>query len=401
MIPNPFLISGSQEPPIGTEDCQRIHYHAIQMATRGIRPHAIPESLPLATLLERARLNGAETYLFHPADIESLFAGVTLAVYRTIRTLYCSRLGRSIKMVWQILRAMATDAGAVMIPYETVWALCLHMEELRRHSVEVQIERGKDSWWIGQTTPDITVLEGSTMRYQPAITWCLETENVRVLAFRIASREASSEQVQPVLYDAIMAHRRPHPRVATGLLWHLPGWIHTTVPFSLTCHAACARGRIGVEDVHAEFPLMQTISETWERGVAGRVLQASHCAALLDTYLYRIYGYGPLREGEQHAREFTSLIGYNQDPAWQFPLLRELLPVGVGCIDSEGSVLYDGLHYTHDLLSYSQGHPVTLRRSEWSESTAWIYLDGEILCQAHAKELRRRDGSYRHFRSER
>ncbi len=122
MIPNPFLISGSQEPPIGTEDCQRIHYHAIQMATRGIRPHAIPESLPLATLLERARLNGAETYLFHPADIESLFAGVTLAVYRTIRTLYCSRLGRSIRMVWQILSAMATDAGAAMIPYETVWA---------------------------------------------------------------------------------------------------------------------------------------------------------------------------------------------------------------------------------------------------------------------------------------
>ena len=385
MIPNPFLLSGSQEPPIGTEDCQRIHYHAIQMATRGVRPNAIPESLPLAALLASARLNGAETYLFHPADIERLFAGVTLAVYRTIRTLYCSRLGRSIRMVWHILSAMATDAGAAMIPYETVWAICLHMEELRRHHVEVQIERGKDIWWIGQTTPDITVLEGSTVRYQPAITWCLETGNVRVLAFRITSREASREQVQPVLYDAIMAHRRPHPRVATGLLWHLPGGIHTTVPFSLSCHVACARGKIGVEEVHAEFPLMQT----------------SHCAALLDTYLYRIYGYGPLREGEQRAREFTSLIGYNHDPAWQFPLLRELLPVGVGCIDSEGSVLYDGLHYTHDLLSYWQGHPVTLRRSEWSESTAWIYLDGEILCQAHARELRRRDGSYRHFRSER
>ena len=401
MSMNPFLVFGSPFDVIEREDFQRIHYSAVQAAIRGMRPNAIPEFHPLAANSKSARINGAETYLFHPADIESLFAGVTLAVYRTIRTLYCSRMGRSIKMVWQILSAMATDAGAAIIPYEAVWALCLHMEELRRHSVEVQIERGKDIWWIGQPTPDITIQEGSTMRYQPAITWCLETESVRVLAFRIASREASSVQVLLVLYDAIMAHRRPHPRVVTGLLWHLPGAIHTTVPFSLSCQAACARGRIGVEEVHAEIPLMQTISETWERGVAGRVLQASHCAALLDTYLYRIHGYGPLREGEQHAREYTSLIGFNHDPAWQFPLLRDLLPVGVGSIDSEGSVLYDGLHYTHDLLSYWPGHSVTLRRSEWSESTAWVYLDGEILCQAHARELRRRDGSYRHFRSER
>ena len=401
MTTNPFYAHGIPETVLEIEDYQRIHYHALQAAIRGIRPESIPESLPLAALSESARLNGAETYLFHPADIESLFVGVTLAVYRTIRTLYCSRLGRSIEMVWRILSVMATDAGATIIPYEAVWALCLHMEELRRQSVEVQIERGKDNWWIGQTTPDITIQEGSTMRYQPTITWCVESECKRVLAFRIASREASSEQALFVLYDTITAIRRPHPRVETGLLWHLPERILTTVPFSSSWYVACTRGRIGVEEVHAGFPLIQTISETWESGVAGRVLQGSHCAALLDTYLYKIHGYGPLREGERRARAYTPLIGYNQDPAWQFPLLRELLPTGAGSIDSEGSILYDGLHYTHDLLSYWPGHPVTLRRSEFSESTAWIYLNGEILCQAQARELRRRDGSYRHFRSER
>lgn len=167
MSMNPFLAVGSPFDMIEREDCQRIHYHAIQAAARGIRPHAIPESLPLAALLESARLNGAETYLFHPADIESLFVGVTLAVYRTIRTLYCSRLGRSIEMVWRILSVMATDAGATIIPYEAVWALCLHMEELRRQSVEVQIERGKDIWWIGQTTPDITIQEGQPCDINP------------------------------------------------------------------------------------------------------------------------------------------------------------------------------------------------------------------------------------------
>ena len=380
MSMNPFLAFGSPIDVIEREDCQRIHYHAIRAAVRGIRPKAIPESLPLTALSESALLNGAEIYLFHPTDIESLFAGVTQEVYRAIRTLYCSRLGRSIKMVWRILSAMATAATAAVIPYEAVWALCLHLEELRRKSVEVQIERGKDTWWIGQTTPDITIQEGSTMQYQPAIIWCVETEDLRVLAFRIASREAISEQALLVLYEAIMARRRPHPRVATGLLWHLPRSIMKTVPFSSSSYAACARGGIRVEEVHAELPFMQAISETWECGVAGRVLRGSHCAALLDTYLNRIHGYGPLREGERRAREYTSLVGYNQDPAWQFPLLRELLPVVAGSIDIEGKVSYDGLHYAHDLLSYWPGHPVTLRRSAYSESIAWIYLDGEILC---------------------
>jgi len=218
MIVNPFLSPGSQEPPIGSEDCQIIHYHAVQAAARGLRPYAIPESLPLAGLSERAHLHGAETFFFHPADIEKLFARVTMAVYRAIRALYCSRLGRSIKMVWHILRMMASEAGAPIIPYEAVWALCLHMEELRRQEIGVQIERGKANWWIGQTAPDITIQEGASMQYQPVITWCVETKNERVLAFRIASCEASDERGLLVLYDALTANRRPHPRVATGLL---------------------------------------------------------------------------------------------------------------------------------------------------------------------------------------
>jgi hypothetical protein len=82
----------------------------------------------------------------------------------------------------------------------------------------------------------------------------------------------------------------------------------------------------------------------------------------------------------------------------EFELLREFLPEGSSGIDGEGAVPYDGLHYTHELLSYWPGSPVSIRRSAFSESAAWIYLDGEILCHAHARELRRRDGSYRPFR---
>jgi hypothetical protein len=401
MIVNPFLSDSSLTAVLEREDCQRFHYHALREAVQGIHPEVVPESLPLAALRARARLDGAEVYLFHPTDIERLFAGVTLAVYRAVRTLYCSRLGRSIKMVWQLLRAMASAAGAAVLPYEAIWALCLHLEELRRASLEVHLERGHGTWWIGQTTPNIFIQEGSATGYQPAITWCVETRESRVLAFRIAPQNVACESAALALYDAITAHRRPYPRVATGLLWHLPKGIISTVTLSPSCHAACARGGIQVEGTTAELPFVQTIRETWERGVAGRVLRGSHCAALLDAYLSRTHGHGPLREREQREREYTSLVGYNQDPAWQFPLLREFLPLAASTITAEEAVPFDGLHYTHELLSYWPGYPVNIRRSVYAEAAAWIYLNGEILCRAHARELRRRDGSYRHFRPER
>jgi hypothetical protein len=368
---------------------------------KGIYPRAVPESLPLAALQARARLDGAEVYLFHPTEIERLFAGVTLAVYRAVRTLYCSRLGRSIKMVWQILGAMASAAGAAGIPYEAIWALCLHLEERRRASLEVHLDRGQEIWWIGQTTPDIYIQEGTAPKYQPVITWCVEVREPRVLAFRIAPQAMACESAALALYDAITVQRRPYPRVATGLIWHIPQEIISPVILSPSCRAACARAGIKVQEITAALPFFQTLGEAWERGVAGRVLRSSHCGALLDTYLNRRCGYGPLREREQREREYTALVGYNQDPAWQFPLLREFLPLAASTITAEAAAPFDGLHYTHELLAYWTGYPVTVRRSAHMESAAWVYLDGEVVCHAHARELRRRDGSYRHFRSER
>ena len=396
MSDNPFLAPADA---VEHEDCQRIHYQAVRAAVRGIRPESIPASLPLAALVECARLDGAEVYLLHQTDIERLFAGVTLPIYQAARTLYCSRLGRSIKMVWRILRALAEAAGAAVLSYEAVWALCLYLEEPRRASVGVHIERGQDTWWIGQTTPDISIQEHSAAHYQPAIIWCVDMRDAHVLAFRIAPQEESAcDRAALVLYDAITAHRRPNPRAVTGLLWHLPKRIITTIPFSQPCLAACGRGGIQAEQTGVEPPSIQAIRDTWERGMAGRTLHGAHCAALLDAYLNRVQGFGPLREREQRARAYSSLIGYNRDPAAQFPLLREFLPGATSAVAVDGTVPYNGLHYTHELLSYWPGSPVSIRRSAHMEVAAWIYLDGEILCQAYARELRRRDGSYRQFR---
>jgi hypothetical protein len=398
---NPFLASGPSAVALEREDCQRIHYPALRAAVRGMRREALPESVPLEELRVSARFYGAEVYLIHPADIERLFAGVTLEVYRTVRSLYCSRLGRSIKVVWRVLCAMASAAEAAIIPYETVWALCLSLEERRRASVAVPVERGEDTWWVGVTTPDISIQERTARAYQPLIAWCVEAPTQRALSFRIAPLGGATENAALALYDAIMARRRPQPRVPTGLIWHLPKRIITTVPLSQHCVAACMRGGIPVEESTEDIPFLERIRQTWERGVAGRTLRASHCAGLLDTYLRKAHGYGPLREFEQHAHLYASLVGYGQDPVWQFPLLREFLPVAASTINAKGAVPYGGLHYTHELLSYWPGRLVTIRRSPSNDATAWIYLDGEILCQAQARELQRRDGSYHQFRSER
>jgi Mu transposase, C-terminal len=392
MSGNPFLVPASMTTVLDREDCQRIHYQALQAAVRGSRPEALPASVPLGELRERARFDGAEVYLAHPDDIERLFSGITLEVYRTVRSLFCSRLGRSTKMVWRILCAMACAAGMASIPYETVWALCLSLEERRLANVAVPIERGEDTWWVGLTTPDISIQQGTARAYRPSIAWCVEAS--RALSFCIAPLDAANENAARALYDAIMAQRRPQARVPTGLIWHLPERIMTTVPLSQSCVAACTRAGIQVEESTAAIPLLEHVRKTWEQGVAGRTLLASHCGGLLDAFLRRTHGYGPRRVSEQQAHRYASLVGYGQDPAWQFPLLRAFLRADASSIEADGAVAYDGLHYTHEWLSYWPGHAVTLRRSAHTGAVAWIYLDGEILCQAQARELRRRDGSY-------
>lgn len=396
---NPFLDSLSPPVHIDCESAQRIHYAAMQAAASGMYSHSLPASIPLAILKERAQLDGTDIYFLHPAEIERLFANVTLATFRAVRSLYCSRLGRSIRMVWQILQVMANEAGVPPLSYEVIWALCLYLKKQRQESIGVPIARGQDAWWIGQTSLSLFIEERATSLYHPVILWCVEISSSHVLSFRIVPRNEVNIQAPLVLYDALVASRLPQARVATGLLWHLPKQIVSTLSFSQPCLAACQRVGLRIKKERTEEPLViQTLRETWEPELTGKRLPLRACEKLLDTYLYRFHGHGPLREFKQRANASVSLIGYNQDPAWQFPLLRCLLPEHVGTITTEGKVLYDGLHYAHELLSYWPGSSVTLRRSTHAEATAWIYLDQEFLCQAQAEELRRRDGTYRPFR---
>ena len=146
------------------------------------------------------------------------------------------------------------------------------------------------------------------------------------------------------------------------------------------------------------MPVIRALKGAWTRDLARKVLSASDFALILDNYLAKVHGHGPRNAEAMRSRELVNLIGFNRDPAWQFPALRQFLPMHPSIIDADGAVEFDGLHYEDDLLRYWPDHPVMLRRSEQAEATAWVYLGDGILCQAMARELRRKDGSYRPHR---
>jgi hypothetical protein len=368
--------------PLPGELYQRIHVTALKQVVRGIHTNAVPDTIDVAHLKGSLSLDGPESLLAHPADVRRIFAGVTLDTIRTIKRLYCSRLGRSIRMVWQILNDGEQGSETHAISYEAVWAICLFFEEHRRASVDISIERGKETWWLGIVSPDFMLSGSHTPSHRPAIACLVDVLSQRVLSFRIGQTDTLQELIGLALYDALAAQRRPQRLALSGLLWHLPQRIVTEGTLPLQYSTLCRHTGIASEPTTGTQPVLQALRETWATGLAGRTLSPSHCALLLDTYLNTMHTYGPRRTGNLRDHDYGAAQGYSQDPASQFPLLRMLLPRKEGCINDEGFIPWNGLLYRGEFLHLWPGRPVTLRLSAHKPGNAWVYLDGEVLCLA-------------------
>jgi hypothetical protein len=368
--------------PLPGELYQRIHVTALKRVVRGVQTHAVPDTIDVAHLKGCLSLDGPESLLAHPADVTRIFAGVTLDTIRTIKRLYCSRLGRSIRMIWQILNAGEQGSETHALSYEAVWAICLFFEEHRRISVDINVERGKETWWLGIVSPDFTLSGPHTPSHRPVIACLVDVQTQHVLSFRIGPTDVLQELIGLALYDAIAAQRRPQRFAYAGLLWHLPQRIVTEGTLPLQYSTLSRHARIAAESATGTQPVLQVLRETWAASLAGRALSHSHCALLLDTYLNTMHTYGPRRTGDMHDRDFGAAQGYSQDPAWQFPLLRTLLPRKEGYITEEGFIILNGLPYMGEYLHFWPGRRVTLRLSVYKPGNAWVYLDGEVLCLA-------------------
>jgi len=256
----------------------------------------VPDTIDVAHLKGCLSLDGPESLIAHPADVTRIFAGVTLDTIRTIKRLYCSRLGRSIRMVWKILNDGEQGSETHAISYEAVWAVCLFFEEHRRASVDISVERGKETWWLGIVSPDFMLSGSHTPSHRPAIACLVNVQTQRVLSFRIGMADILQELIGLVLYDALAAQRRPQRLAHAGLLWHLPQRIVTEGALSLQYSTLCQHAGLAVEPITGTQPVLQALRETWAAGLAGRTLSQSQCTLLLDTYLNTMHTYGPVAQ---------------------------------------------------------------------------------------------------------
>ena len=381
---NPFLNQSLLNAPLQQEPCQRIQYMAWSKVM--YQPHEamnVPQSLNVARLRMQRRRFGRASSLVHPADVEKMFAGVTLALYHTIERLYCSRHERSIPTVWRLVNAMAQYAKVLPVTYEAVWSICLFLEERRLRATATLLERRDEQWWI------------ASLDYERHTILCLfDPAYAQVLAFHTSDSQ-EMPVYERVLYDAVVSQRRPTSDTPAGLSWSLPRHLFTQDVVPPTFREACIHLGIALIERQERHPFVQTLYEGWNYEYRQRNLPARRWAEAFDHYLDRVYGYGPIRVREERDEANMHLIGYNQDPSWLFPALRLLLPPHEGYVIENGAVLYDELHYTDELLSYWTESPVTVRRSFHTEACVWVYLSGEIMCDAMARELRRHDGTYR------
>jgi hypothetical protein len=381
---NGFNTDTTQTPLLPAELYQRIHVSALQRVLRGVQAHAVPNAIDITYLKGCLVQDGPDSLLAHPADIERIFAGVTLDTIRNIKHLYCSRLGRSILMVWQILNAceQRREGESHAISYEAVWAICLFFEELRRASVDISVERGKETWWLGIVSPNFTLNGPHSQSNPPAIACLIDVQTQHALSFKIGPDDKLLELIGLVLYEAFASQRRPQRLAHAGLLWHLPQQIVTEGTLPLQYSTSCKHAGIAVEPTNGTQPILQAFRETWAASLAGRTLTQSHCALLLDTYLNTMHTYGPRRTDRLRDREFGAAKGYSLDPAWLFPLLRMLLPRIAGRITDEGIITDNNLLYNGDFFQLWPGKPVTLCLSAHKPGNAWVYLEGEVLCLA-------------------
>ncbi len=398
---NPFRSTSVFNLPLTLEVCQQIHAVALLHVARGMEMDAVPGSVPVAWLRELVHRFGTEVCLMHPAEIEQRFRGVTLSVYQRIEALYCSRLARSIQMITRILDAMARCENRPRVHEEAVWAICLYLEERRLQQTSVTTEQLDATWWIGEIVPGApATTEGGDKEdaSRSVLVGVIDVSHARLLASRQGAHGSEAELSALSLYDALVNARHPHALGAGGLVWQVPTRLVATGTLSEACKASCASLGIRIERASSPAPLIEDLQQLWTDLCTRLAVAPARWTVVFDSALNRAYGTSPLRTREEADHRFGHLTGYQSDPAGLVPALRALLPLHDASISQEGEVLYDGLHYADDLLSNFPGSHVAVRQSEQSEAAIWVYLDGEILCQAMARELARRDGSYRSHR---
>ena len=397
---NPWLSKSVLNATLDLNLCQEIRVFALRQAIWGQSAEMIPDTIPVAELRQLVRRYGPQMLVEDETILTHLFGKVTLAVYQAIETLYCSRLLRSCWMVWRVLQQQARRARSLEISYEAVWTICEYLVAKRARLTEVSCSTDLNPWWLIGLRPDVWIENPGGAPYQPALLCIVQTEPLRILAYWIGPPEQRDEGSLLALYEALVSLRVP-AQDGGGLRWQIPAKLLSDLPLNGPFQHACDDLSVDIEPRGNDTSsLLEALRSNWECDLVDRVFTHRQLARLFDTYLVRHHGYGPLRARRENDRRFRWHIGYTREPSWLFPALRSLLPRVPARIAADGSIPFDGFHYVDALLTYWPEQEVTLGLLPETDALVWVYLDGDLLCQAGAAELCRPDGSYRSSRTE-
>ena len=375
---NPFLSPSMLNRPLSAETCQTIIFRA---ATTNFRFPLRPAEDMLG-LRDLAHVYGREVYLLDRFTAAQLFERITLAVYQEVERLFCAPIFRSHRTVWLLLSKLAEEVQVLPPSPEAIWAICGDLSTARDERVGPWVTPSDTRWYVDQVIPDVLISSGA-VRMKPEITCIIDEQLGKVVAFhRRKVGEAVEEAIATTLYDALCAQRQPAPLTPGGLVWSPPRQLRINAV--LPQHVADCGAELGVSilGTAAHHPIIDDLQGVWARTLTGRILSAERFDLMLDTYLKKRYGHGPQTTADDADYAFRRLDGYNRDPALVLPPLRWLLPVYNATIDEHATVIIASRRYHDDLLRYWPGSPVTVRVSRHNPDFAYIYLDGEILCQA-------------------
>ena len=303
-------------------------------------------------------------------------------------------------MVTWIVNALARQAHTPPIHAEAIWAICLHLDEQRAHTLQVTTQPCQARWWLGEITPATRDAHEDTLTHS-MLAAVIDLSAPAVLAFRIGGAQLRAELTALALDDALVATRSPHPSGASGLIWVFPSSLLTTTPPPQACTLACNALGLKIDAcARSAVPLLTDVCRAWQNLHTPELMPLSQerVHIVFDTLLKHAYGTSPLRTREQNDHRFRHLRGYQRDPAHSVAPLRALLPSSHACISTDGEIFFDGLHYTDDLLTLFPGASVSIRQSEQTEALIWVSLESEVLGEARARELARRDGTDRAHR---
>ena len=227
MSVNPFEDQSPLNAPLRIELCQRIHFQALQAVVSNCHAGSLPDRFSIDSLRNAAAQRGRSICLLSPLDINFIFRGVTNAVYQAIEQLYCTRVKRSITMIWRMLNVMAAEVNMSPVSYEAVWAICQYLAERRAATTAVTIRSSSADWHIVVLSPDIQIQQGAADSTGLIIVYVLDTEVSRILSFRITHQSCVNEDISLAVYDALAFQRRPATDGSAGLVWSLPARIQS------------------------------------------------------------------------------------------------------------------------------------------------------------------------------